>query len=122
MPNIAASDCVDTANTDGNCLYPAAPLAGTPNVSVNVFFENQAVEYYDSTSVVAPVTGVKVNPLVPVPCQPGTRVVVPLVNTSVFINGKLPAVQGDEAKLLGTPRLLTGPFRYPTINIANPTP
>jgi len=120
MPNIASSNCIDTANTDGNCIYPAKALGGSPNVSPNVYFEGEAVEYYDSTSTISTVDGVKVNPLIPLPCQPGTRVVTPLVNTSVYINGKLPAVTGDEAKLIGTVRALTGPFNYTTIDIVNP--
>ena len=120
MPNIASSDCIDTPNTDGNCLYPAKELGGTPHTSLNVYFENEKVEYYDSTSTIDKVDGVKVNPVIPLPCQPGIRVVTPLVNTSVYINGKLPAVSGDEAKIVGTARPLTGPFNYTTINIANP--
>jgi hypothetical protein len=66
-----------------------------------------------------PVNGVKINPLSPLPCQPGTRILKPLVNTSVFINGQLPAVTGDEAALLGSPRPLTGPFQHPTIVIGS---
>ena len=120
MPNIASSDCIDTPNTDGNCIYAAKELGGTPHTSPNVYFENEQVEYYDSTSVIDTVTATKVNPAIPLPCQPGVRVVTPLVNTSVYINGKLPAVSGDEAKIVGTARPLTGPFNYTTINIANP--
>ena len=67
------------------------------------------------------VTGVKINPLSPLPCQPGTRIIRPTVNTTVFINGQLPAVTGDEAQLVigGSPRPLTGPFQHPTIVIGS---
>ena len=120
MPKIASSNCIDTANTDGNCTYPAKPLGGEPHKSSNVYFEGKEVEFYDSTSKIDDVEGVKVNPLIPLPCQPGVRVVTPLVNTSVLINGKFPAVTGDEAKIVGTARPLTGPFNYDSIQLVNP--
>ena len=120
MPNIASSNCIDTANTDGNCIYPAKPLGGEPHKSSNVYFEGEEVEFYDSTSVIDTVTAEKVNTAIPLPCQPGVRVVTPLVNTSVLINGKFPAVTGDEAKIVGTARPLTGPFNYASIDLVNP--
>ena len=120
MPQIASSNCIDTANTDGNCIYPAKPLGGEPHKSSNVYFEGQEVEFYDSTSKIDDVEGVKVNPLIPLPCQPGGRVITPVVNTSVLINGKFPAVTGDEAKIGGTPRPLTGPFNYDSIQLITP--
>jgi len=101
MPNLASTETVDTASTDGTCVYNAAPI-GAPN-----------------PYVCDDVTGVKINPLSPLPCQPGTRTIRPLVNTTVFINGQLPAVTGDEAQLIigGSPRPLTGPFQHPKILI-----
>ena len=120
MPQIASSNCIDTANTDGNCIYPAIPFGVEPHKSSNVYFEGEEVEFYDSTSKIDDVEGVKVNPLIPLPCQPGVRVVTPVVNTSVLINGKFPAVTGDEAKIGGTPRPLTGPFNYDSIQLVNP--
>ena len=67
------------------------------------------------------VVGVKINPLSPLPCQPGTRILRPNVNKTVFINGQLPAVTGDEAQLIigGSPRPLTGPFQHPKILIGS---
>ena len=67
------------------------------------------------------VTGVKINPLSPLPCQPGTRRITPTVNTTVFIDGKLPAVTGDQAQLVigGSPRPLTGPFQHASILIGS---
>ena len=117
MPNFVGRETVDTVSTDANCLYPASPLGGTPNVSQNVIVNGEKLEYYTSTSKIDPVTGVKVNPLIPLPCQPGIRVVTPTVNTSVFVNGQLPAVTGDQAALIGTPRALTGPFQHVKILI-----
>jgi len=58
------------------------------------------------------------------PCQPGMRRIDPVVNKTVFINGQLFAVTGDEADLvtgISTPRTLTGPFSYPTIQIGTQT-
>ena len=78
-----------------------------------------ALEPYECDEV----SGVKVNPLVPLPCAPGERKIFSVVNTTVFIDDKLPAVTGDTAQLgienvpIGTPRTLTGPFIHPTIKI-----
>ncbi len=117
MPNLVGSTTIDTTSTDGNCSYPGLALGGTPSVSPKVRFDGAPVEYYHALSSIDPTTPVKINPLIPAPCQPGNRAVVPLVNTTVFIDGKLPAVQGDEAKLVlgGTLRSLTGPFKHPKI-------
>ena len=117
MPNFVGRETVDTASTDANCLYPAAPLGGAPNVSPNVIVNGEKLEYYTTNSVIDPVTAVKINPLIPLPCQPGVRVVTPTVNTTVLINGQLPAVTGDQAALIGTPRALTGPFQHVNILI-----
>tara|TARA_B100001248_G_C27353804_1_gene442710 strand:- start:63 stop:428 length:366 start_codon:yes stop_codon:yes gene_type:complete len=119
MANLAAENTFDTQSVDGNCTYPATALGGTPTISANVYMNGQPLRSYDSSSVVSPVPGVKINPLNPLPCQPGTRVITPAVNTTVFINGKLPAVQGDNAALLGTPRPLTGPFQHVNIMIGS---
>ena len=117
MANLAAVNTIDTANTDGNCIYGAEPLGGSPQKSANVKFNQQNVEYYWSGSTLDDVTAVKVNPFIPVPCQPGIRTILPTVNTTVFINGKLPAVTGDNTSIGGTPRPLTGPFQHVNIII-----
>jgi len=118
MPNLVGPETVDTPSTDGNCLYPAAPLGGTP-YATTVRVDGKTLEIYDNLSVPAPVTPQKVNPLIPAPCQPGNRIIKPVVNDSVFINGRLPAVTGDEAQLVigSTPRPLTEPFQHPKIII-----
>ena len=121
MPNLASTETVDTASTDGTCVYNAAPIGGTA-VSTTVKVGNQPLKIIAGAPdpyVCDDVTGVKINPLSPLPCQPGTRTIRPLVNTTVFINGQLPAVTGDEAQLIigGSPRPLTGPFQHPKILI-----
>jgi len=124
MPNIVGPETVDTPSTDGNCLYPAAPLGGVPYVAPNVFIEGQPARIYNSLNLPASIEGVKINPAIPLPCQPGIRRIDPVVNKTVFINGQLFAVTGDEADLLtgiSTPRTLTGPFSYPTIQIGTQT-
>ena len=123
MPFVVGKNTFDTDSTDGyNCLYPAKALGGTPHVSPNVKFEDENVEFYDSTSFVDPADSVKINPVIPAPCAPGVRTIIPKVNTTVHINGKLVAVSGDKAQCIPTTdRLLTGPYKYPTIHIANST-
>ena len=122
MPNLASEDTVDTSSTDGTCIYNAAPIGGSP-VSTSVVVGNQPLKIIAGTPFYAcdDVTGVKINPLSPLPCQPGTRRITPTVNTTVFINGKLPAVTGDQAQLVigGSPRPLTAPFQHASILIGS---
>jgi hypothetical protein len=120
MPNIVGPETVDTSSTEGNCTYPAQALGGSPFVSPNVRMEGQQVKFYNSLNLPSSVQGIKINPAIPLPCQPGIRRIEPVINDSVLINGQLFAVTGDEADLvLGatTPRPLTGPYSYPTIQI-----
>ena len=120
MPNIAGPLTVDTPSTEGNCLYPAAALGGTPYLT-NIVADSIPLKIYDNASKPASVVGQKLNPS-PIPCQ-GQRVIRPTVNKTVFINGRLPAVTGDEAQMVigGTPRPLTGPFQHPRILIGTQT-
>jgi len=122
MPNLASTETVDTTSTDGTCIYNAAPIGGSP-VSTSVKVGNQPLKIIAGTPFYAcdDVTGVKINPLSPLPCQPGTRRITPTVNTTVFIDGKLPAVTGDQAQLIigGSPRPLTAPFQHANILIGS---
>ena len=119
MSQLVIPETVDTASTEGNCLYPAAPLEGSPIVSPNIKINNQQVKFYTASTPPANVEGVKVNPVIPLPCQPGIRVIVPQNNTSVFFNQQLPAVIGDKAEMLGTPRPLVGPYGPSTVLIGS---
>jgi len=110
----------DTPSTDGNCVYLATPLGGTPNIAANVLLKKQPIEFYDVTSVLTPATSQKVNPLIPAPCVPGNRVIQAQENTTVFINKKLPAVTGDSTLLFnGNVRSLVAPFGDPTLVIGS---
>jgi len=110
MPFLVGKETVDTPSSDATCVYPAKALGGSPIKSPNVYIDKKQVEFYTSTTIPDNVEGVKINPLSPLPCQPGNRVIVPSVNTSVYINKQLPAVQGDKAQLLGSDRPLLAPF------------
>ena len=122
MPNLASTETIDTTSSDGTCIYNAAPIGGSP-VSTSVKVGNQPLKIIAGTPFYAcdDVTGVKINPLSPLPCQPGTRRITPTVNTTVFIDGKLPAVTGDQAQLIigGSPRPLTAPFQHANILIGS---
>tara|TARA_A100001388_G_scaffold197770_1_gene149331 strand:- start:991 stop:1359 length:369 start_codon:yes stop_codon:yes gene_type:complete len=119
MPNLVGEDTVDTASTDGNCTYPAKKLGGTPTTSNTIKIEGQVLKTYDATSNPDDVDGTKINPLIPAPCQPGVRIITPTVNKTVFMDGTLPAVTGDEAAMFGTARPLTGPYQHANIIIGS---
>ena len=126
MANLVSEDTVDVVSTDGNCIYNAAPIGGEP-IETSVVIDDEPLKMVSGTALEPyecdEVSGVKVNPLVPLPCAPGERKIFSVVNTTVFIDDKLPAVTGDTAQLvienvpIGTPRTLTGPFIHPTIKI-----
>ena len=127
-PFLASAETVDTLSTDGaNCIYPAAPLGGVPTPTT-VHSGGNPISIIGPAHVPTPITPVKVNPLNPVPCNPGTRTMKVGGNTTVFFNGQLPCVAslpplgGDETLVAGaatTPRPLTGPFQCPTIIIGS---
>ena len=123
MAYLASTETVDTASSDGTCVYGPQALGGTP-VETTVKVNNETLEIIAGTPFYEcdDITDIqKINPLSPLPCQEGTRRLTPTVNTTVYINGKLPAVTGDDAQLLigGSPRPLTGPFQHPTIVIGS---
>ena len=119
MAQLVIKTTLDTASTDGNCTYPAKALGGAPIKSPNISINGQQVEFYTASTVPDTVEGVKVNPLIPVPCQPGVRVIQPTNNTTVFFNGQLPAVAGDQAAMGGTARPLVGPYGPATVLIGS---
>ena len=75
MAQLVIPTTVDTLSTDGNCLYPAAALEDNLIVSPNIKIDGQQVEFYTASTLPATVEGQKVNPLIPLPCQPGVRVI-----------------------------------------------
>ncbi len=119
MALLAIPETIDTTSTDGNCIYAAAGLYGQPIISPNIMINGAQVKFYSASTIPATVVGTKVNPLIPLPCQIGIRVIQATVNTTVFFNGQLPAVAGDQAALFGTPRPLVGPYGPATVLIAS---
>ena len=123
MPNLASEDTVDTANVVLNCTYGAKAIGGEP-IETSVKVGEQTLEIIAGPEAQpyecddAP-EGVPLIPLLP--CSPPDRTIVPTVNTTVYIDGKLPAVTGDQTQLVigGTPRVLTGPFQHANIIIGS---
>ena len=117
MAFLITKETQDTPSVGPFCDYPAQALDGTPFMSPNVKVGQRPVPIYDATSFPSNVTGIRRGPTACL--STGDRVITPQVNTSVYINGKLPAVQGDSATLVGisTPRPLTAPWLSSTIHI-----
>ena len=120
MPNLASEDTVDTANVVLNCTYGAKAIGGDA-IDTSVVIDNQPLKMIAGTPYIcddAP-EGVPLVPLLP--CSPPDRTIQPTVNTTVYIDGKLPAVTGDQTQLVigGTPRVLTGPFQHANIIIGS---
>jgi hypothetical protein len=116
MAQLVVPETVDTVTVVGNCTYPATPLGGAPVVSPNITVGGVVAKFYTSASVPSTVQGV---PIGPGPCTPGVRSMVVTNNTTVFFNGQLPAVVGDQAQLLGTNRPLVGPYGPATVLIGS---
>ena len=117
MAFLISKQTLDTQSLGPFCDYPAQALDGSPTMSPNVRVGQIPVPIYDASSVPSSVTGI---PRGTTSCaSTGDRVITPTVNTTVFINGRLPAVQGDSATLVGisTPRPLTAPWLSSTIQI-----
>ena len=119
MPLLVGPETVDTVSTDGNCSYPPSPMGSGVQPAVGVFYNNEPLKFSHAALVPTPVTGVKINPAIPAPCQPGNRVLINKVNKTVFINKFPPLVQGDLCQLAGTDRPMTAPFSYPKLFVAN---
>ena len=117
MAFLISKETIDTESIGPFCDYPAQALEGNPFMSPNVRVSGKPVPIYDATSFPSNVTGIRRGPTACL--STGDRVITPQVNTSVYINGKLPAVQGDSATMVGisTPRPLTAPWLSSTIQI-----
>ena len=117
MTQLVIRETVDTPSIVFGCMYPAAALEGSPIVSPNIKIDGQQVQFYTAATIPATVEGI---PLFFGPCPLGVRAIVASNNTTVFFNGQLPAVVGDEAKILGsTNRPLVGPYGPATVLIAS---
>ena len=117
MAFLIKKETIDTESVGPFCDYPAQTLEGTPFMSPNVIVNGKPVPIYDATSLPSIVPGIRRG--IPQCTSTGQRIITPAVNTTVMINGRLPAVQGDNATLDGisTPRPLTGPWLSSTIQI-----
>ena len=117
MAFLISKQTSDTESIGPFCDYPAQALDGSPFMSPNVIVNNKPLPIYDATSLPSSVTGIRRGPTA---CtSTGERIITPTVNKNVYINGRLPAVQGDNATLDGisTPRPLTAPWLSSTIQI-----
>ena len=114
------------------CSYTGMPLGGAPYISPNVSVGVTPIQFYsESVGVPAPVPGIPMT-VPPANCQPRPRIIEPVVNTKVKINGHLVAVIGDHSDLASmgggasigqSPgRTLTGPTIYPKIKIMTKPP
>ena len=117
MAFLISKQTSDTESIGPFCDYPAQALEGSPFPSPNVRVGQIPVPIYDASSLPSIVPGIRRG--IPQCTSTGQRVITPTVNTTVFINGRLPAVQGDNATLDGisTPRPLTAPWLSSTIQI-----
>ena len=117
MAFLIKKETIDTESVGPFCDYPAQTLDGTPFMSPNVKVGSRPVPIYDATSLPSIVPGIRRG--IPQCTSTGQRIITPAVNTTVMINGRLPAVQGDNATLDGisTPRPLTGPWLSSTISV-----
>ena len=113
MAFLISKETIDTESIGPFCDYPAQALDGSPFMSPNVKVggvNGTPVPIYDASSLPSSVTGIRRGTT---QCtSTGERIITPTVNTSVQINKRFPAVQGDNATLDGisTPRPLTGPW------------
>ena len=144
MHFIAGAESLDTVSTDGNCLYKPTPLGadipGVPFTSPNVLVNKAPLAFYAGMlslpngttppggATPGTVTPTKINPLPPIgliPCAPGIRTIIPTANKTVFINGKLVAVQGDQTLIVGSTgipmlRNIIGPFTHMNVMVESP--
>jgi len=121
MPLLVGPTTPDTTSINGPCTYPAKPVT-SPYQSPNVYINKTQVKFIHAALPPDTVNGTPNNPLIPCVVPVAGRKVVTTVNTNVYINKLLPAVQGDATELTsfpGTKRLFVAPFQYPTVIIAN---
>ena len=110
MSNLVGPDTTDIISIDGNCIYPPQVLGAGIVTSPNVYVNGEPLRYSHAAMAPTPVPGIKINPLIPLPCQPGIRVSINRNNNDVAVNGLFPLVLGDLCQLLGTDRPFVAPF------------
>ena len=97
--------------------YPGMPLAGTPVISPNVSIGGAPLSFYHASGPPNVVIGTPLTP--PGACVPGVRTIVPQMNTTVKVNGKLVGVTGDltnkAGSFTGGPRYIAGAGLHPTV-------
>jgi hypothetical protein len=123
MPLLVGPSTPDSPSINGPCLFPAKPVTA-PFQSPNIFVGKKPLEFMHSGLPPDSIEGTANNPLIPCvpPLTPALRKVITSVNTSVFFNKVLPAVQGDATELTsvpGTKRIFVAPFQHPNLFIAN---
>jgi hypothetical protein len=120
MPLLAQEFTKDTSSTIGNCVYALQSIGGAPVPTSIVAGGAPLTIIAGNPYVCTPVPPVNTAFLGIPPCPAGTRTVKAEVITNVFIDGKLPVVEGDVVKLLESEdRPLTGPYQQPRIVIGS---
>lgn len=136
MAFVIAEDAVDSVSTNLCCIFNPQSLDGEVIEAKKVFFEQgknkesaKPVKFYKngskcsdvgcSRTIIPAPTDTPPGPCAGPLVEPLKRVLVCTKNRAVYLNKILFAVQGDVTKGLSTDRPIVGPFRYPTINIAN---
>tara|TARA_B100001996_G_scaffold350905_1_gene310566 strand:+ start:1133 stop:1540 length:408 start_codon:yes stop_codon:yes gene_type:complete len=129
MHFIVGPETLDSVTETGNCTYKPTSMAmdapGAPFVSPNVLVNKAPLSFYSSMGhmpgTVTPIKKVLIDPR---PCIPGVRTIIPTKNKTVFINGKLVAVQGDKISITTdagpAPRQILGPYQHLNVMIESP--
>ena len=104
------------------CKYVAQTLGVgfVPSTATRVVVEGVPLNMYVEGSVASAVAPIDLQPAMPsVVCAPATRTMLPSVNKTVFIEGKLPLIGGDKCVITGgtQPRSLRSPFISDSIYI-----
>ena len=131
MHFIAGPETLDTVSETGNCTYKPTSMAmdtpGTAFTSPTVYVNKVPLVFYSGAPLPTPpgtVTPIKKVLLDPRPCIPGVRTIIPTKNKTVFINGKLVAVQGDKVSITTDMGLMLrniiGPFTHMNVMIESP--
>ena len=129
LGNIADSSTQDTASANITATYPLQAVGSSDKTYNTIYSGGGKITGLDPTSDPTDVSGIQQQPLVPVVPQPLPRTppIVGIVNSAargVYFENTLVPVIGDGvigAGALPDPRLLTTPWKYPTIFIGTRT-